>query len=112
MRDTSDIKDMRDALMAAVIDLAKEHPEVVFLDSDLSSCINSGPFAKEFPNRFFNCGIAEANMVGVASGLSSMGFVPYAHSFGCFASDVRMTSSSSLQTMQDREFTSLEPMPA
>ena len=86
MRDVSDIKDMRDALMAAIIDLAKEHPEVVFLDSDLSSCINSGPFAKEFPNRFFNCGIAEANMVGVAAGLSSMGFVPYAHSFGCFAS--------------------------
>ena len=86
MRDTSDIKDMRDALMAAIIDLAKAHPEVVFLDSDLSSCINSGPFAKEFPDRFFNCGIAEANMVGVASGLSSMGFVPYAHSFGCFAS--------------------------
>ena len=86
MRDVSDIKDMRDALMAAIIDLAKEHPEVVFLDSDLSSCINSGPFAKEFPTRFFNCGIAEANMVGVAAGLSSMGFVPYAHSFGCFAS--------------------------
>ncbi len=86
MRDTSDIKDMRDALMAAIIDLAKEHPEVVFLDSDLSSCINSGLFAKEFPQRFFNCGIAEANMVGVAAGLSSMGFVPFAHSFGCFAS--------------------------
>ena len=86
MRDTSDIKDMRDALMAAIIDLAKEHPEVVFLDSDLSSCVNSGTFAKEFPDRFFNCGIAEANMVGVAAGLSSMGFVPYAHSFGCFAS--------------------------
>ena len=77
MRDTSDIKDMRDALMAAIIDLAKDHPEVVFLDSDLSSCINSGPFAKQFPDRFFNCGIAEANMVGVASGLSSMGFVPH-----------------------------------
>lgn len=86
MRDTSDIKDMRDALMAAIIDLAKAHPEVVFLDSDLSSCINSVPFAKEFPTRFFNCGIAEANMVGVAAGLSSMGFVPYAHSFGCFSS--------------------------
>ena len=86
MRDTSNINDMRDSIMAAIIDLAKEHPEVVFLDSDLSSCINSGLFAKEFPTRFFNCGIAEANMVGVASGLSSMGFVPYAHSFGCFAS--------------------------
>ena len=86
MRDTSDIGNMRDALMAAIIDLAREHKEVVFLDADLSSCINSVPFQKEFPDRFFNCGIAEANMVGVAAGLSSMGFVPYAHSFGCFSS--------------------------
>ncbi len=86
MRDTSSIDNMRDAMMAAIIDLAKEHKEVVFLDADLSSCINSGLFQKEFPDRFFNVGIAEANMVGVASGLSSMGFVPYAHSFGCFSS--------------------------
>ncbi len=86
MRDTSDIGNMRDAMMAAVIDLAREHKEVVFLDADLSSCINSVPFQKEFPDRFFNAGIAEANMVGVAAGLSSMGFVPYAHSFGCFSS--------------------------
>lgn len=86
MRNTSDIANMRDAMMAAVIDLAREHKEVVFLDADLSSCINSVPFQKEFPKRFFNVGIAEANMVGVAAGLSSMGFVPYAHSFGCFSS--------------------------
>ena len=86
MRDTSDIKDMRDALMAAIIDLAKEHPEVVYLDSDLAGCSNSTEFAAEFPGRFYNCGIAEANMVGVAAGLSSMGLVPYAHSFGCFSS--------------------------
>lgn len=86
MRNTSDISNMRDALMAAIIDLAKEHKEVVFLDSDLASCIGSNSFEKEFPDRFFNCGIAEANMVGIASGLSSMGFVPFIHSFGCFAS--------------------------
>ena len=86
MRDTSVIANMRDALMAAVLDLAEEKPEVVMLESDLSSCLNSVAFQKKFPDRFFNCGIAEANMVGVASGLSSMGFVPFAHSFGCFAS--------------------------
>ena len=51
MRDTSDIGNMRDALMAAIIDLAREHKEVVFLDADLSSCINSVPFQKEFPKR-------------------------------------------------------------
>ena len=86
MRDTFNIENMRDVLITAIIDLAREHKEVVFLDADLSSCINSVPFEKEFPDRFFNCGIAEANMVGVAAGLSSMGFVPYAHSFGCFSS--------------------------
>ena len=86
MRDTSTIENMRDAVMAAINDLASEHEEVVMLDADLSSCIGSGSFCKVFPNRFFNCGIAEANMVGVAAGLSSMGLVPYAHTFGCFAS--------------------------
>lgn len=86
MRDTSTIDNMRDAVMAAISDLATEHSEVVMLDADLSSCIGSGSFCKVFPNRFFNCGIAEANMIGVAAGLASMGLVPYAHTFGCFAS--------------------------
>lgn len=86
MRDTSSFANMKDAVMAAAVDLAKKHKEVVFLDADLSSCIGSDVFKKEFPDRFFNCGIAEANMVGVASGLSAMGFVPFAHSFGCFSS--------------------------
>jgi transketolase len=86
MRDTSTIINMRDAVMAAINDLAEEHPEVVMLDADLSSCIGSKSFCKIFPNRFFNCGIAEANMIGVAAGLASTGLVPYAHTFGCFAS--------------------------
>ncbi|MCH3907357.1 MAG: 1-deoxy-D-xylulose-5-phosphate synthase [Sphaerochaeta sp.] len=86
MRDTKDIPFMRDALMASVNDLAAEHKEIVFLDADLSSCIGSTSFQKLYPDRFYNCGIAEANMVAVAAGLSSMGLVPFVHSFGCFAS--------------------------
>ena len=86
MRDTSTISNMRDAVMAAINDLATEHQEVVMLDADLSSCIGSGSFCKMFPNRFYNCGIAEANMIGVAAGLASTGLVPFAHTFGCFAS--------------------------
>ncbi|MFA6690018.1 MAG: transketolase family protein [Sphaerochaetaceae bacterium] len=86
MRDTSSLNNMRDAIMVAIEDLAAEHPEVVMLDADLSSCIGSSSFQKLYPERFFNCGIAEANMVGVAAGLSSMGLVPFAHSFGCFSS--------------------------
>ena len=86
MRDTKDLANMRDAMMAAINDLAAEHKEVVMLEADLMSCLGSGSFKKLYPDRFYNCGIAEANMVAMAGGLSSVGLVPYAHSFGCFSS--------------------------
>lgn len=86
MKDTKDIANMRDALMGAINDLAADHEDIVFLDADLASCINSTTFQKLHGERFFNCGIAEANMVGVAAGLSSMGLTPFVHTFGCFAS--------------------------
>jgi transketolase len=86
MRDTSTLANMKDAVMAAILDLAVDHPEIVMLDADLMSCLGSDCFLKVYPERFFNCGIAEANMVGVAAGLSSMGLMPIAHSFGCFSS--------------------------
>ena len=86
MTDTSSLTNMKDAVMAAIIDLGKEHDDVVMLDADLASCLGSNAFKEKFPNRFFNCGIAEANRIGVGAGLSSMGFTPFAHTFGCFAS--------------------------
>ncbi len=86
MRDTADLANMKDAVMAAIIDLAEEHGDVCMLESDLMTCLGSTGFRNKFPNRFYNCGIAEANMVGVAAGLSSMGFVPFADSFGVFSS--------------------------
>ena len=86
MRDTSTIENMKTVVVTAITDLAEQHPEVCLLDADLMSCIGSKSFKEKFPDRFYNCGIAEANMVGVAAGLSSMGFVPFAHSFGVFAS--------------------------
>ena len=86
MKDAHVYSHYKEAVIGAIVDLAKEHPEIVFLDADLSSCIGSTTFQKEFPDRFFNCGIAEANMVGVAAGLASTGLVPFIHSFGCFAS--------------------------
>ncbi|MFA6907092.1 MAG: 1-deoxy-D-xylulose-5-phosphate synthase, partial [Sphaerochaeta sp.] len=76
MRDLSTCENMRDAAMAAINDLASEHKEVVMLDADLASCLGSGSFCSRYPDRFYNCGIAEANMVGVAAGLASMGLVP------------------------------------
>ena len=86
MRDTSTFENYKDAVVAAMIDLGREHDDVVVMDADLSSCIGSTAFQKEFPDRFYNVGIAEANMAAVAGGLSSVGLTPIIHSFGCFAS--------------------------
>ncbi len=66
--------------------LLEEDPKVVYLDADLMSCIGTLKGAAKFPDRAINCGIAEANMVGVACGLASAGFKPIVHSFGIFAS--------------------------
>ena len=86
MKDAHVYSHYKEAVIGAVVDLAEKHPEIVFLDADLSSCIGSTAFQKAYPDRFFNCGIAEANMAGVAAGLASTGLVPFIHSFGCFAS--------------------------
>jgi len=66
--------------------LAEEDPDVIYLDADLMSCITTAKWAKAHPERAINCGIAEANMVGVACGLAAAGFKPIVHTFGPFAS--------------------------
>ena len=69
-----------------ILSLLEEDPKVVYLDADLMSCIGTAKAAQKFPDRAINCGIAEANMVGVACGLASAGFKPIVHTFGPFAS--------------------------
>ncbi len=81
---TSDTE-MRKVFCATLIDLAKENKDIVYLDADLRSACGMAPFAKEYPERSFNVGIAEANMIGVACGMSATGKIPFAHSFGTFA---------------------------
>ncbi len=66
--------------------LAEKDADVIYLDADLMSCIGTAKWAKANPGRAINCGIAEANMVGVACGLASAGFKPIVHTFGPFAS--------------------------
>ena len=66
-------------------ELLEKDPKVVYLDADLMSCIGTLKLAKE-TDRAIECGIAEANMVGVAAGLAAEGFKPICHSFGIFAS--------------------------
>jgi len=79
-------KMMREVYCETLIDLALDNEDIVVLDSDLMSSSGTKPFFQRFPDRAFNCGVAEANMIGIAAGLSAMGKIPFAHSFGCFAS--------------------------
>lgn len=65
--------------------LGETHPEIVVLDSDLAAATMSRLFGEKFPDRFFNCGIAEANMTGIAAGLATCGYVPFTNSFAMFA---------------------------
>lgn len=74
----------RDAYGKALTAAGKTNPRVVVLDADLSKSTKTEFFAKEFPDRFFECGISEANMAGIAAGLASTGFVPFMNSFACF----------------------------
>lgn len=74
----------RDAYGKTLVELGKENPAIVALDADLSKSTKSILFAKEFKERFFNMGIAEANMVSTAAGLASCGKIPFASSFASF----------------------------
>ena len=77
---------MREVYCGHLIDLALENDNIVVLDADLVSSSGMKPFFSRFPDRAIQCGIAEANMVGIAAGLSAVGKIPFAHTFGCFAS--------------------------
>lgn len=66
-------------------ELGKEYPNLVVLDSDLAAATKTSIFQEAYPDRFFDCGIAEANMMGVAAGLSLVGKIPFVSSFAMFA---------------------------
>jgi transketolase len=76
----------REVYGAALVELAREHPEVVALTADLMLSHQLKGFCDTFPDRFFNVGIAEANMMGIAAGLALDGKVPFATTFAAFAS--------------------------
>ena len=76
----------RDGYGKALVALGAEHDDIVVLDADLAGSTKTGMFAKAYPDRHFNCGIAEANMMSVAAGLAATGLVPFASSFAMFAS--------------------------
>ena len=75
----------RDSYGAALAELGAEFDNLVVLDADLAGATKTATFKKAFPDRHFDCGIAEANMVCIAAGMSTMGLVPFASSFAMFA---------------------------
>ena len=76
---------LRETYGKTLVELGRENPDIVVLDADLSKSTMTKYFAQEFPHRFFDCGIAEQNMVGIAAGLASSGKIPFASTFAVFA---------------------------
>ena len=75
----------RESYGNALLELGREHDNVVVLDADLAASTKTAVFQKEFPERHIDCGIAEANMIGIAAGFASTGMVPFCSSFAMFA---------------------------
>lgn len=75
----------REAYGKTLVELGRENPKIVVLDADLSKSTKTSDFAKAFPERFFNIGIAEQNLMGVAAGLAAVGKIPFASTFAVFA---------------------------
>ncbi|MHB1405639.1 MAG: transketolase family protein [Desulfitobacteriaceae bacterium] len=75
----------RDAYGKALVALGADNTEIVVLDADLSKSTKTADFAKNYPDRFFNMGIAEQNMIGTAAGLAAAGKIPFASTFAVFA---------------------------
>ncbi|MHC4176638.1 MAG: transketolase family protein [Planctomycetota bacterium] len=69
-----------------LVELGEVNPDLVVLDADISCSTNTCQFARRFPERFFNCGVAEQNMMGIAAGLATTGKLPFASTFAIFAS--------------------------
>ena len=78
-------KDTRSGFGAGLSELGRTNPKVVALTADLKGSLKMDDFAKENPDRFFECGIAEANMIGMAAGLAIEGYIPFAGTFANFA---------------------------
>ena len=81
---------------AALVELGKEHEDLVVLDADLAAATQTGMFKKEFPERHIDCGIAECNMMGIAAGLATTGKVPFASTLQCLLQAVLMNSFATL----------------
>ncbi len=78
-------KATRESFGEALVKIAEENDRIVVLDADLAAATKTGIFKKAYPDRFFDCGIAECNMIGIAAGLAACGKIPFAASFAMFS---------------------------
>ena len=76
----------REAYGKALVELGKEHDDLLVFDADLAEATRSGKYGEEYPERFVDCGIAEANMIGMAAGVAATGHKVFATSFAMFTS--------------------------
>lgn len=81
----TEAKEMRQVFAEVMDDLASKDKKVIYLDCDIINSIKMTDFSKKFPEQTVNCGIQEANMIGVAAGMSETGLIPFAHTFAPFA---------------------------
>lgn len=81
----SEEMEMRAVFADVMDDMASKDERVIYFDADLMNSIGMANFAKKYPEKTFNCGIQEANMIGTAAGASAVGMIPFVHTFGCFA---------------------------
>ncbi len=79
-----DMTDMRTAYGKALVEIGEQNPDVVVLGADTTDSLKTADFGKKFPNRFFNVGIAEANLVSVSAGLALSGKIPFASTYAIF----------------------------
>ena len=80
----AELVSIREAYGKALLELGMENEDIVALDADLSRSTMTRFFAREFPERFFECGIAEQNMIGIAAGMAAAGKIPFASTFAVF----------------------------
>ncbi|MDR1246769.1 MAG: transketolase family protein [Clostridiales Family XIII bacterium] len=82
----SEKTEMRAAYCEGLMELARDNWDIIALDADLMGAMGTKPFQKMYPERAVDCGVQEANLFGVAAGMSAVGYIPFAHTFACFAS--------------------------
>ena len=103
-------KATRDSYGEALVELGQENPNIVVFDADLAGATKTGVFKKAFPDRFFDCGIAEGNMMVAAAGVSTCGYIPFASTFAMFAA-APMSRSATALVIPTSMSRSARPMP-